>query len=237
MMPLLTDSTLRPLMKLYYRYAGLVTRVAPTPRVQGMKLEILPSVCRPVGNWDELADYVPAGKNVLELGSGSGHLTIFLAQKSEHVTATDINPIAVENTRKNLDERRLTNVTTLVSDAFQAVAGRFDAIAANPPWMTLHFDDPRLAWATSSSFVPTIVREAARLLVDNGVLVFSYPSEHKHELIEVAEHHGLRFVSANPRRRRQSVGSRLLELAYLNIGFDTSIFVFRKPAAAPTAID
>jgi len=70
----------------------------------------------------------------LELGAGSGLISIFVAGKGSDVMATDINPVAVEYLEKN---RRANNVNMEVihSDLFEQIPSRtFDIIAINPPY-------------------------------------------------------------------------------------------------------
>ncbi|SEM32884.1 release factor glutamine methyltransferase [Chitinophaga rupis] len=70
----------------------------------------------------------------LELGAGSGLISIFVAGKGSNVMATDINPVAVEYLEKN---GRANNVKMEVvhSDLFEQIPSRtFDIIAINPPY-------------------------------------------------------------------------------------------------------
>ena len=74
------------------------------------------------------------GKRFLELGAGSGLIAMKAAQKSAFVTASDINPVAIEflelNSRKNQAEIRI-----IQSDLFRAIPpDAFDVIVINPPY-------------------------------------------------------------------------------------------------------
>ncbi len=74
------------------------------------------------------------GKKFLELGCGSGVISIAAAKKGALVTSTDINPAAIDFLRKN----SLANgveLTLLHSDLFKEIpAQRFDIVAINPPY-------------------------------------------------------------------------------------------------------
>jgi len=73
-------------------------------------------------------------KNFLELGAGSGLIAFSAAKKGALVTATDINPIAIEYLKKN---SRLNNLPLQIiqSDLFQNIPLQaFDIIAINPPY-------------------------------------------------------------------------------------------------------
>jgi len=79
-------------------------------------------------------------KAVLEIGCGSGFLTKLMAEKKAIVTAVDINPAAVEATKKLLSEEKLDG-QVFQSDLFSNVAGKFDIIVFNPPYLPESEDD------------------------------------------------------------------------------------------------
>ena len=74
------------------------------------------------------------GKSFLELGCGSGIISLFAAKKGAIVTATDINKTAlqflIENSKKNQLE-----ISILESDLFDKLKNQsFDYIFINPPY-------------------------------------------------------------------------------------------------------
>jgi release factor glutamine methyltransferase len=74
------------------------------------------------------------GKGFLELGCGSGLISIYAAKEGAIVTATDINPIAVEFLQKNSRQNK-TELTIIRSDLFKNIPEQlFDIIAINPPY-------------------------------------------------------------------------------------------------------
>jgi len=48
-----------------------------------------------------ISEYDLNDKNILELGAGSGLISVYCAKLKANVTASDINPIAVENINQN----------------------------------------------------------------------------------------------------------------------------------------
>lgn len=75
-----------------------------------------------------------SGKTFLELGSGSGLISIYAAKHGATVTASDISSTAVENTSANAKLNKV-EITVLHSDLFNAINARpFDWIVINPPY-------------------------------------------------------------------------------------------------------
>lgn len=73
-------------------------------------------------------------KKLLELGAGSGFISITAARKGAIVTATDINPVAIEYLHKNCDNNGV-KVNIIQSDLFASIPQQlFDIIAINPPY-------------------------------------------------------------------------------------------------------
>ena len=73
-------------------------------------------------------------KSFLELGAGSGLISIYAAKKNANVTATDINPVAIEYLKKN-QARNNVRLNIISSDLFQSISSQsFDIIAINPPY-------------------------------------------------------------------------------------------------------
>ena len=216
----------------YYRYTAFLNRLVPTPDIDGHPFRVLPSVCKPLGNEQVIVDYIPSGKNVLEIGCGSGIITLYAAKKSRHVTAVDISPDAVENTRINLAAQGIENVEVLLSNSFESVSGEYEVVISNPPWMDVELDDPNRKWASSTTLVPSLFRDSGRFLVDGGLLVISCPAAAKEKLLELAEQNGFCLESTHPREKNKGLRVRLLTLLYLDVGFSPLVYVFRKEAPA-----
>lgn len=80
------------------------------------------------------------GKTMLELGAGSGLIAITAARAGAAVTATDINPVAVDYLAKNSIQNEVP-LTILQSDLFTAIPPQpFEVIVVNPPY---YFGTPK----------------------------------------------------------------------------------------------
>jgi release factor glutamine methyltransferase len=83
---------------------------------------------------DQIQAWPLKNKKLLEPGAGSGLISIYAAQKGAMVTATDINPVAVECLRENSRENNV-QIDILRSDLFDEIPSQlFDIIVINPPY-------------------------------------------------------------------------------------------------------
>lgn len=126
-----------------HTYKPLLEKYLSKTRVYNygdIKLEIPPQVFHPGFFFSTrlLLNYIKQlsflGKNFLEPGCGSGLISIYAAKQGANVTATDINPVAIEFLKKNSRQNE-ADLTIIQSDLFQNIpAQQFDFIAINPPY-------------------------------------------------------------------------------------------------------
>ncbi|WP_126445603.1 methyltransferase [Sulfuricystis multivorans] len=108
---------------------------------------------------------LPPRPRVLEIGCGTGHLTVLLAQQlpGAQILATDLAPPMVAACRRRLGNNpRLAFVA--MDGSRPAVKGKFDLICGN--LVAQWFDDLPAAFAT-----------LAALLAPSGVMLMSLPGE------------------------------------------------------------
>ncbi len=89
-------------------------------------------------------------KTILEIGCGSGLLSIIAAKRGCYVLAADINPAAVECAKRNA-ELNGAKMETAQSDLFERISGKFDLIVFNPPYLPEEQDEKSRAWAGGKS--------------------------------------------------------------------------------------
>lgn len=99
-------------------------------------IDLLPEVYDPSDDSYLLLKIVEVspGDSLLEVGSGTGLVAIHAAKAGAKVTACDINPEAVECTRRNATKNSV-RLKIVLSDLFEAIPGYFDVIAFNPPYL------------------------------------------------------------------------------------------------------
>ncbi|MCD1293777.1 methylase [Methanocella sp. CWC-04] len=84
---------------------------------------------------DAALDEVTYGEKVLEIGTGSGIISLFIKDIA-NVVAVDINPHACRNARQN-------GIDVIRTDMFSGICGKFDTIIFNPPYLPTS-DEERL---------------------------------------------------------------------------------------------
>ena len=77
---------------------------------------------------------IDSGERVLEIGCGTGVVAIHCAKAGADVTATDINPAAVELTRENARANG-AYMDIRLSDLYEDIDSHFDTIVFNLPYL------------------------------------------------------------------------------------------------------
>ncbi len=115
-----------------------------------------------------------SGQRVLEMGCGSGLVSLHCARVGAIVVAIDVNQKAVDCTLANLQRNRL-RAQVHRSDLFSDVEGRFDTILFNPPYLVGAGEgDLERSWAGGKDGVQILgrfLREAPDHLASGGHLI------------------------------------------------------------------
>lgn len=78
---------------------------------------------------------IEEGDRVLEIGCGTGYVSISAALMGGKVVGVDINPDAVRLSRRNASLNGIDDIDFHESDMFENVDGLFDVIIFNPPYL------------------------------------------------------------------------------------------------------
>jgi len=180
-----------------------------------------------------LAQYLPPGARVLDLGGGPGRYTIWLAQRGHRVTLADLSPALLVLAQQRIREAGLDDRVEAITEADARdlgawADGSFDAVVCLGPFYHLPAADDRAQAAA----------EVRRVLVDDGIVfialmpalaflrrTLALPDERRHLLeagfVERVLHDGV-FVNDVPGRFTQGYGVTLdeVESFFAHFGFE-----------------
>jgi len=128
-------------------------------------------------------------KSILDIGTGSGNITIAAAKYLNNVSVTsiDISQKAINSAVENAELNEVKEKITFLNKDIRAFeeSGKFDVIVSNPPYVSVKDYDtlqeeiisyePREAVTDESdgySFYQTIIHKSVKLLNDNGFVIF-----------------------------------------------------------------
>ena len=112
-------------------------------KIGGFKFTVYPTVFNPTAFYSSeyfakfISELELNNKNVLDMGCGTGIISVFAASKGAKCLAVDINPMSVKAALTNSIQNNLKpNIESIESDLFDRVdrSRRFDYIFFNPPY-------------------------------------------------------------------------------------------------------
>lgn len=100
----------------------------------GVSIESCDKVYRPSEDTFLILDNIVPGNTVLEVGCGSGMISVYCAKIGREVTCCDVSPDARSCAEKNAI-RNHVELHIVDSQLFNSIAGKFDTIIFNPPYL------------------------------------------------------------------------------------------------------
>lgn len=149
---------------------------------------------------DEILNLDCKKEKILDIGSGSGAISIALAYnlKNSNVYGIDISKDAISISNRNKDKFSLENVNFFQSDIFSNVKDKdFDIIVSNPPYIDendiktlekeLYFEPQNALYGGKDGlyFYRKIIENANNFLKYNGILAFEIGYNQKDKIIEI----------------------------------------------------
>ncbi|WP_223606647.1 methyltransferase [Chryseobacterium sp. OSA05B] len=181
-----------------------------------------------------LAD-VQNASEVLEIGTGTGLISLMLAQRNSQASflGLDINEEAVSLTRTNFEHSpfhdRLKNIHQDLK-AFETEK-KFDLIISNPPYFEeSESDKDKIARQTVELNFQQLIVASVKILADHGILSVIIPAEAGNGFIETASENRL-FLKrkVNIKGIENSKTKRLvLEFLFAERPVEESDFVIEK---------
>jgi len=132
-----------------------------------------------------IAADVTKAKTVLEVGTGSGVISLILAQRSDAIIeAIDIDEDSITQARENVDESpwkdRIRLIHTSLQDHLKHSRTRYDLIASNPPYFSRSFKSGKakrnLSRHDDSLTFDDLLKASGKLLTDRGQLWVILPT-------------------------------------------------------------
>ncbi|MDP7423178.1 MAG: methyltransferase [bacterium] len=113
----------------------------------GINIDVFPEVYSPREDTFLVIDNIVLTPNIrfLEIGVGTGLISIFAAKRGAIVEGTDINPAAVGNAKHNTATNDV-NARFHCGDLFEGISGKFDLIVFNPPYLPISEGDKLQKW-------------------------------------------------------------------------------------------
>ncbi len=131
---------------------------------------------------------IKCGRNVLDMGTGSGIIAIECAKRGSNVSAVDIDEIAVNKLRERVKKENL-KINVIKSDLFENVNGKFDTIIFNPPYLPGNAQNILdLQWAGGGKYGDRIIihflKEANKFLNERGEIYIILSSFNRRKKIK-----------------------------------------------------
>ena len=155
------------------------------------------------GAWAAADAQMQSAKNILDIGSGTGLLSLMLAQQSAaHITAIEIEAGAFEQTKTNFDLCPWKDRLNAIHSSIQTYASNnkqnlFDCIITNPPFYEgdLTSPDSTKNLAAHSTALPwdELVKSVANLLQENGAWYVLVPTLRAYTMQKLTLNDGLQL--------------------------------------------
>jgi len=162
-------------------------RITRRYRINGIDIVVLPGVFDPVISKSTIAlmrNIDVKGCRVLEIGCGSGLLSIFLQRLGNYVVATEIDKKAAKCAIMNI-RRNNAHVDVLLTDFAKGLKGRFDVIVCNPPYFKGLEKLSRAIFSKTSPY-KRLIEEAKRLKAKKVYTVVSTRSQYFEDAMKLS---------------------------------------------------
>lgn len=140
-----------------------------------------------LGAWTEISN----AQSILDVGCGTGLLSLMLAQKSAaKITALEVDSKAIEEAAYNVSISPWSKQIELVEadfKDFQAKIG-YELIICNPPFFKGKKEDTSRSLARQNTYLPydVLFSKVSDLLNENGIFSLIAPFEDQEEIVELA---------------------------------------------------
>jgi release factor glutamine methyltransferase len=180
----------------FYIYYGLYHRHkikrTVTEKIKGFTFTVYPSVFNPKDYFSSeiFAKFISSldnlnGKYILDMGCGSGVVSVFAASKGAKCLAVDVNPISVKAAEENAEQNGFGDkINAVQSNLLESLSSeeKFDIIFFNPPYYEKEpKTDFEKAFFTGSGFkvIKDFLGQAKNHFASGGFIYFITSSDLK----------------------------------------------------------
>lgn len=154
-------------------------------------------------------------KNVLDVGAGTGLISLMIAQRtSAKILGIEIEKNAAKEAKENVQNSQWENRVVIKNISFQqfekSSKEKFDLIISNPPFFSNSYKNKitNLAIARHNDLLPfsELIKDSVKLLNENGRLAVILPVIQAEEFIELAKPEGLflsRLTKVKPKATKE----------------------------------
>ena len=156
------------------------------------------------GAWAIEHELLQKASSILDIGTGTGLLSLMVAQKNTiaKITAVEIEPNAAKQASSNFElsdwKERLSVVNTSIQDFTSSFTNQFDCIISNPPFFETDLPSPdnNKNLAAHSAALPweTFAKVVSKLLCDEGLFFVIIPSIRAYTMQKHMEANGLLLI-------------------------------------------
>lgn len=141
---------------------------------------------------------VDNANSALEIGSGTGIVSLMLAQRNPNIqiTAIDVNVDAVNLAQTNFQNSPFAERLNVVESDFNNFISKekFDLIFSNPPYFEAEESKDLVARHQVLLSFSQLISKSVEMLTQNGKLAVIIPSEASAEFIGIAAKYGLNLI-------------------------------------------
>lgn len=148
-----------------------------------------------IGAWTNVSE----PKEILDIGTGSGLISLMMQQKYPNASITSIEPnkIAFEEAKLNFNNYISNNKPEIIFSELKDFNSlkQFDLIISNPPFFEeiVSSGDPNRDQARQAKFLPLkeFIHTSSNILSEKGYFNFIYPTQQTAQILEIAKNANL----------------------------------------------
>ena len=149
-----------------------------------------------LGAWSTLE----LGENILDIGTGTGLISLMLAQRfpNAKLDAIEIDQDAFTQAKENFEQAIFADRLTIINSSLQdySTTKKYDLIVSNPPFFvvndTVDFDARKQARQQETLTFEELLQKTAELLHKDGLASFIIPYDQMGVFSEIASQKGLK---------------------------------------------